>query len=434
MKTQKLISTLLTASMLLSLGTGCSAKPSKKPAKKPQAPTIFIERPSGQTPIFELCSTSGKSVSQNEMKKNYSEFVMKLLNECAKDRSENILVSPDSVLLAMGMTAAGANGETLNQMMQTLVPNATNEDGFRFAADRMKHLDGEQLQVANSIWIADRKAADFYADYTNYVQRHFEAEVFNFDPVKDGATPINEWTSEKTSDRIPKILEELDPLTACVLVNAIVFDGTWEKNYEDDAVLQGDFTKLNGETQSVMFLNSHESLYVQNDSACGFIKPYDGGDFAFMTILPDDESISINDYVANMTSEDYWNLWESQMDAEVISVFPEFTCDYGTSLVPYLMDMGMVLPFDEVQADFSNMVVDNDIYITDVVHKTFIKVDRFGTEAAAATAVVMTDKACEIPDKTAEVICDRPFAYAIVDMQTGLPVFFGTVNDVNSPT
>ena len=149
-----------------------------------------------------------------------------------------------------------------------------------------------------------------------------------------------------------------------------------------------------------------------------------------MTILPEDENVDINEFIANLTPEEYWEFWNSQDDSmEVYTVMPEFKSEYDIHLPAILSDMGMKDAFSDTDADFSNMTK-KDVYISDVIHKTYIEVDRKGTKAAAATAVVMTEKCIAEPDPARYVTCDRPYAYAIVDKDTGLPVFLGTVETV----
>lgn len=438
MKSKKIIAALLTASLILAMGTGCSKKEtsSKTSFKVPeqtqadiQAPTV--QRANGQTPIFELSSGAPSSISEDELTNAYSQFVFGLLSQCAGSTNDNLMISPDSVLFALDMAAAGANGNTLEQMLQVTMPNADSASAFQFAVNRMAHLRGNQLQIANSAWFNQDRSAPFYEDYLNFIHDTFDSEV-SMITMDDHAVPvINDWISEHTKGRIPKMLEYLDPDTACILVNAMVFDGKWKESYDEDHVYDGDFRQSSGETQKVTFLLSDESRYVSNDSAQGFVKLYDGDQYAFMTILPNDDSIAINEYVSNMTAEDYWSLWNSMSSQDVISIFPEFTSTYRTDMVPFLQKLGMTEAFTG-NADFSNMS-EVSPFISQVLHQTYIKVDRNGTEAAAVTVVTMED-GCALAEPSPIVKCDRPFAYAIVDMDTGLPVFIGTVNSVESPS
>lgn len=439
---KNLTAALLTTSLFLSMVTGCDHNASKETTKKQndletQSATVETNlnvdtRSNGQTPIFKLAATNpGNTMSEEELNQAYSTFIFEMMKRCATQANgSNVLISPDSVLFALEMTAAGADGQTLDQMLNTLVPGADHTSAFQFSVDRMNSLQDDSMQIANSIWINQADSNSIYEDYLNYVERHFDASV-SILPFDGEAVPtINAWVAEKTKDRISSLLDQLDPASIMVLINAMTFDGKWTETYEDAKVYDQDFTNGNGETSKVPFLHSTESIYLHNDEACGFIKKYDGGKYAFMTILPNDESVDINTFMANMTADEYWTFWNSaDSSREVHASMPEFHAEYSISLSDILVDMGMKDAFSEGAANFSNMCQD-PVFISKVIHKTYIDVNREGTQAAAATAVVMEKETAMEEDPSYYVRCDRPYAYAIVDMDTGLPVFLGTVETV----
>lgn len=442
MKTRKIVTGLLTTSILLSMGTGCTKKNEQGRSafgnnnnhgsvELPGAGTI--KRENGQEAVFELASAMiGKeNKSQDELNRAYSKFIFEMMKRCAQESNgENVLISPDSVLFALDMTAGGANGNTLNQMMNVLVPGADNQTAFAYGANRMNSLQNNSLSLANSVWINKNKADSVYDDFLKFVRENFDAEVGTLEFNQSAVDTINKWVETQTKDRIHNLIEQLTDDDLMVLVNAIAFDGTWATKYSEDDVFEDYFRGGNGEDKKVWFLSSEESTYLSTDKARGFLKYYDDGKYAFMTILPEDENIDINDFMANLSSDEYWEFWDSQEDSmEVHAKFPEFQSDYDIHLPGILSDMGMRDAFSDVAADFSNMTSKN-VYISDVIHKTFINVNRDGTTAAASTGVVMTEKCIEEPSNARYVICDRPFAYAIVDVDTGLPVFLGTVENV----
>ena len=435
---RKLAATLLSTSVLLSMVAGCSKNNETSPRTKKTELTsnetslTVTERNNGKTPIFELAAQHpGQTMSQEELNKAYSTFIFELMKHCSESADgKNVLISADSVLLALEMTAAGADGNTLDQMLQTMVPNADHASAFQFAVDRMHSLQNDSLQIANSIWINQADSHSVYEDYLNYVERHFDASI-SVIPFDDQAVnTINNWVADKTKERITKLLDQLDSDSLMVLINAMAFDGKWQQTYEDSKVREHDFRNGNGETTTTDFLFSTESIYLHNADATGFIKEYDDGKYAFMTILPNDENVDINTFVANMSADDYWEFWDSmETDCKVYTRMPEFESEYDIQLNEVLKTMGMEDAFNEARADFSNMSLD-PVYISKVIHKTYINVNREGTEAAAATAVVMEKGEIAAPEISYNVYCDRPFAYAIVDMDTGLPVFLGTVETV----
>ena len=438
---KKAIATLLSCCTVLSFLAGCSKKEEKNNTKPSQgqttvstdigSPVIDSARPEGQTAIFQLSASSDQSVDDKTLYKNYSKFVFELLHRCAKDSDGNIMLSPDSIMFALELLAGGANGETLDQILHTLIPDVDNAAAFQFAVDRMDRLSGNALNISNSAWTNSGSGASFYQDYYDFVSKNFDAELRSLDFASPDAVPsINNWVNEKTKGRITKILDSLSDESILVLINAIVFDGKWETDFDEDHVYSDTFHAQGGKDQNVTFLNSKEERYIKNDKAQGFIKPYDDGQYAFMVILPDDESQSIQDFLSEMTPEDYWTMIDNYTYETTIAVFPEFTTEYETHLVSTLKDMGMTLPFEN--GDFSNMC-NVPVSVTDVIHKTYIKVDRHGTEAAAVTAIVAEGSAA--PDDHQNVVkCDRPFAYAVIDLESGLPVFIGSVSEVNSPS
>ncbi|MBP5417724.1 MAG: serpin family protein [Clostridiales bacterium] len=438
MKTKKIVAGLMTTSILLSMGTGCAKKTNGGSSfgsnnKKSNIPVTTIARENGQQAVFELATAmSGKeSMSQDELNMAYSKFIFEMMKLCAQDaRGENVLISPDSVLFALNMTAAGANGNTLNQMMNTMVPGADEATAFSFAVHHMNSLRNDSLKLANSVWINQSKADSVYEDFLKCVREDFGAEVGTLEFGPGAVETINKWVEEQTEDRIHELIQELTNNDLMVLVNAIAFDGKWKTSYAEDSVYEGFFHNGKGEEQKVMFLSGEESTYLSIGKASGFLKDYDDGKFTFMTILPKDENEDINEFIANLTPEEYWEFWNSQDDSmEVYTIMPEFKSEYEIHLPAILQEMGMTDAFSEMTADFSNMTKKN-VYISDVIHKTYIEVDRKGTKAAASTAVIMTEKCIAEPDPARYVTCDRPYAYAIVDKDTGLPVFLGTVENV----
>lgn len=439
---KKRVAALLIASVIMSMAAGCTGKKdtknSSKKNKKGEDPVSEItldvptvKRENGKQAVFELSATGDKTMTEEELKKAYSEFIFGLMKNCTEDANgENVLISSDSILLALEMCAAGADGETLTQMMNTMVPGASNEEALLFGTQRMNAMKNESLLVANSVWLNENKTDRVYEDYLDYVRKNFDAKVASVPFDQGGVDTINSWVEEKTKDRIHDLINQLNGDGLMVLVNAISFDGKWKTGYEDYQVNADVFTNGKGERSTQTFLSSTESMYLSNSEATGFLKEYDDGKYAFMTILPNDESIDINEFMADMTSEEYWEFWESMdASADVYTMMPEFTSDYAVELPGIMMEMGMTDAFNAEKADFSNMA-NSQPYITNIIHKTFIEVDRNGTKAAAATAVVMEDACVAEPEPVREVYCDRPYAYAIVDMETGLPVFLGTVENV----
>lgn len=397
--------------LLASLFSGCTQKQSSENAlfKSPKV----------------LAATKDSDESAQELRLAYSEFVFGVMKNCAeKDGNTNILVSPDSILFAMEMAAAGADGDTLDQMIGTMVPGSSNEAGLAFGVNHMKELQNDSLIVANSMWL--KKGSRIYEDYVKFVEDNFDAEANEIELDKEAVDKINDWVDDQTDGMIPEIINSLDPNTKLVLVNAIAFEGTWKKPVSERSVNPGTFTNGDGSESECPFMNFVENTYVMNDECLGIIKSYADDNYAFMAILPKDETVDVNEFMAQMTAEDYWELWNGQIKKTVMVSLPEFTSGYEVRMNETLADMGMTDAFTS-NANFGNMC-DTDLYINEVIHKTCISVDHEGTEAAAVTSVGSATQSAIIIDEKLDF--NRPFAYAIVDTDTGLPVFLGTVKTI----
>lgn len=425
---KKLVAGLLTSSLLMSMTTGCAKKKIQEPSEMQT-----VNSPSEQTAIFELTTAGldGKTHDEKfKLREQYGEFVFGLLRKTLQSANgENVLISPDSILFSLEMAAAGANGETLDQMMNTMVPGASNDDAFACITDRSSMLQKDHLTIANSAWINQENAGSVYGDYLSFVKENFNAEIQTVKFNTSAANTINDWVSRKTDGLIDRLIDKVDPEAKMYLVNTIGFNDEWASKFKEEKIEEGEFKNQDGSKTTVTFLNDEfEAKYIFNDRAQGFIKPYLKSGYAFVAILPNDENADINEFMAEMTIDEFYDLISSSFKGNnrVIYKLPEFECSYSTSLKDTLKDMGMPLAFDKDHADFSNIGT-MPLCIEDVVQKTYIKVDRNGTAAGAASRSGISTGAGKEPPKIQYVMCDRPFAYAIVDSKTCLPVFIGTV-------
>ena len=432
----KIITGVMAASMLLG---GCSqaAGPSKTEDSKPQLSDT--ELTSEIKTEFNLKDVSSTPYDQALMDAEYNRYCFDLLRQTIKDygKDGNVMISPASVMMALDMVAAGAKGETLKQITDLFAANQGPLSQQAYAAAMMDKINGAKnvdFSCANAVWNNGSLLGDgANPDYVSYIQDTFLAEytVTAF----DGDTPgkINSWVDEHTNHMIDKIIENLDPLTVMVLVNAIAFEGKWETPYKEEQVKEGKFTAFDGSAQKAVFLNDTLSGYYESDKATGFLKNYKGGEFAFLAILPKDDSISANEFAENFTAEDYNAFIKSvSYDGEVKTRMPQFKSEFDILLNDTLKNLGVTDVFSDKKADLSGIAgKPGDIYASKVIHKTFIEVDSNGTRAAAATAVTLRTKGVVVVDKNTHVVnCNRPYVYAIVDTKTMTPVFVGTVNQI----
>ena len=352
----------------------------------------------------------------------------------AEKKGGNILVAPVSVQLALAMTANGAKGETLQQMEKVLgLPLEELNQYLKSYSDSLQK--GDALKLANSVWLRNDgllKAVE--ESFLQAVADHYAAEIRKAPFNDETLQQINDWVSEKTEGMVPKILDRISPLAVMYLINALSFEAEWQETYVESDVRQQIFTNYSGEKEHPEMMYSDEFTYLEDGQAQGFLKYYEGGQYSFAALLPE-EGTDVFDYVASLTPERLAQiLKEAKEDVSVLAVMPKFEAEFGTNMNDMLSKMGMSQAFDENAADFSGMgegsVGEGKLHIGNVIHRAAIKVDENGTKAGAATVVeIVTETATLPPEEHHEVTLDRPFVYMIVETATGLPVFMGTVTE-----
>jgi serpin B len=216
------------------------------------------------------------------------------------------------------------------------------------------------------------------------------------------------------------------------LVNALAFEAEWETIYNEYDVRDGEFTLINGVTQNVEYMYGEEHTYLEDENTTGFLKYYKDGKYAFAALLPK-EGTNIVEYVKQLDGAKINKLLENKKSATVMTAIPKFETEYDISLKEVLESMGMKKAFNSSQADFTGLgtSTDGNIYISRVLHKTFISVCEKGTKAGAATIVEMDTEGAVIYEEYKEVNLDRPFVYLLVDCETNIPFFVGTAMQIN---
>lgn len=364
----------------------------------------------------------------------YTDFAVRLFQKCAGSQAEgNVLVSPLSVINALAMTANGARGETLAQMEEMFGADLTSLCDYLQAYNKnLPSAEKYKLHVANSIWVKDDEGFTVQPDFLQANANRFNADVYT--APFDGSTlkDINKWVSRNTDKMIPEILDEIPEDAVMYLINALAFDAEWHSIYKDYQVRDGFFTREDGTRQETELMYSIEYTYLRDTRAQGFLKYYNDAKYAFAALLPD-EGISLEDYVASLTGEGLYELLSNPERPDVRTAIPKFEAEYSVLLNDILENLGMKDAFDSGIADFSGLgtSLNGNLYISRVIHKTYIAVDEKGTKAGAATVVeVNTESAIMEPAEVKTVYLDRPFVYMIIDCEEKLPVFIGTVTDL----
>ena len=409
MKSKQFLAALLAAASVLS-ASGCAAGAASvrdltKGVKNAQTQTLYDT--SAVQDTAAALTGFGAKLLQNEMEK------------------ENPLVSPLSVASALSMTANGAVGETKTQMEQTLGADTGNLNAC-FSVLQASLENDKQLKAANSIWMKDTDTLHVEDAFLQQNADSYAAEIYSA-PFDDSTkTAINDWVSKQTDKMIPEILDEIPDGAVMYLVSALAFDAKWERPFKSYEVWEGTFTARDGQEQTGDFLHGAVGQYLSDEHAEGFLKPYADGKYAFAVLLPD-EATSIENYVNQLTGERLHAILASPIDESVEIALPKFKAEFSAELSKNLKALGMTDAFDGEKADFTALGTSDEgnIYISRVLHKTFIQVDEEGTKAGAATAVEAAAEGAALYPHS--VILNRPFVYMIVDLETGLPIFLGAL-------
>ena len=360
-----------------------------------------------------------------------TDFAIRLF-KASEESGKNTLISPLSVLCALAMTANGAEEETLQQMEEVF--GMTNEDLNLYLYSYMKNLpqgDKYKLSLANSIWFTEDERFTVNQDFLQANADYYGADIYKAPFNEQTKKDINNWVKQNTDEMIPEILDRVPVDAIMYLVNALAFEAEWSAIYKKDQVREGVFTKEDNTKQNVDFMYGSEGTYLEDENAAGFMKYYKGGKYALVTMLPD-EGVSISDYIASLTGESVNALLTNPQHTTVYTAIPKFETEYSVEMSEILKDMGMPKAFDPNNAEFEGLGTSSagNIFISRVLHKTFISVGEKGTKAGAATVVEMADGAAAEPQEPKEIYLNRPFVYMLIDCENNIPFFIGTMMNV----
>ena len=371
--------------------------------------------------------------------------------DTAQDARVNTFISPLSILFALALAQNGAAGATLDELTATtgLDTDALNsylgtyarylETGDLWGAGPDSQNNGEDeddettmpLHLANSLWIRETDTLEVHDDYLAACANELDASAFSAPFDATTVDDINAWVGKHTSHMVERLINEIPDEARLYLINALAFEDAWEEPYEDSDVKDDFFIAADSMRQSVRMMRSREGSYLENDQFQGFVKPYADYRYAFVGLLPR-EGIALGDAVAALDGAALEALLQPIANAEADAGLPKFKLSYETELTDVLGSLGMSSAFDPERADFAPMGTDEDgpLYISQILHKTYIDVNEEGTRAAATTSIGMAAGASAPMDEPVvyEVILDRPFAFLIIDYQVGIPVFAGAMN------
>ena len=380
---------------------------------------------SGAVPVYDFFAEEAQTPENyQEFTSAYMDFAANLLKNASSD--ESTVLSPLSLYTALSMTANGASGKTQRELERALGQelNISEINTFiHYLNERVKVLNNEEgfVNSANSLWIRDDYSVK--AQFLQTVVNYFDAEVYREDLNADN---INNWIENKTDGEIKDMLAELDTDTALVLVNALLFDDEWVTPYEESDIYDGSFKGTKGE-ETVKFMESNE-MYIESADAKGMIKSYKNTPCKLVAILPD-ENMSVDEYAATLSGAKLQTLFGSATGvSRCIAHLPQFELRSKLSLSDTAKAMGMELMFTD-NANFDALTMSDGLKVDDVIQESFIEVNSKGTKAGSSSAVVM-DESAPVSEDFQELKFDRPFVFMIVENESNLPLFIGTVKNI----
>ena len=358
----------------------------------------------------------------------HTKLTFNLFSEILKQQpNENIFISPISVAIALDLVYNGASGKTQQAIAKTLELQGINLEEINQAnaafKGNLKNLDPKvQLSIANSLWV--REGSPFNPQFMQIVQDFYGAEVKHTNFGHPTAVLlINNWVKQSTNGKIDKIIDEIEPNSVFLLLNAIYFKGNWQAPFAKEATEPRPFTLVNG-TQKQHPMMRQQKLgyfpYYGNEMFQAISLPYGAGRLSMYIFLPN-QGISLQTFYGTLNAEN-WQKWMNQFDPYEGGIkvsIPRFKANYSIELKDALKAMGMDIAFG-TEADFSAMT-SSSVQINKVIHKTFVEVNEEGTEAAGVT------EAGAVRSAAIEMTVDHPFFFAIRDNQTGAILFMGSI-------
>ncbi len=365
-----------------------------------------------------------------------TQFGFNLFNEIRKtEQDQNIFISPLSISIALAMTLNGAAGETEQAMTNTLKLQGLDAEAINvgYAGLQQTLLTADPkvtLAIANSLWA--RQEVRFKQDFLQRNTQFFGAEISTLDFNDPSApTTINQWVDTNTNGKIKKIVDKIRPTDVLLLVNAIYFKGTWQREFNPLATRDDTFFLSNGDEKQVPMMRQNRWYpYYRGENFQAVSLAYGDGQMSMYIFLPDRES-DLNIFLEHLNAES-WENWISQFHEQDVSlVMPKFKLEYEKTLNAPLKVLGMDIAFNPALADFSRMaslgVLGERLFIEKVSHKTFVEVNEEGTEAVAVTSVGIG--VTSVPPPPIPFIVDRPFLFAIRDNETKTVLFMGVIVD-----
>ncbi len=355
-----------------------------------------------------------------------------------KTKEDNIFFSPYSISTALAMTYEGARGQTAEEMQSVFYFPEDDDERRSSYANLYNEINKEdkeyKLNTANALWA--EHSFQFLDEYFNIVEEYYGGKVTNLDFKQDpegSRIIINDWVEEKTNNKIKDLIPSglIDSMTRLVLTNAIYFKGEWVKQFNEDATQEQNFRVSSSDGVKVQMMQriDNESIfnYAEDDKLQILEMPYSGEDLSMLIFLPKNDDMKA---LENSINVEKLTEWRANLEKKRVDIFiPKFKLETKYFMAQDLMEMGMPSAF--VSADFSGITGKKDLFISNVIHQAFVEVNEEGTEAAAATAVIMplTSIGSEPGPQIPTFRADHPFIFIIQQNDTGNILFMGRVDN-----
>ncbi|CAN5600874.1 serpin family protein [soil metagenome] len=358
-------------------------------------------------------------------------FGVRLLRQVAEaEAAPNLLISPLSASLALGMTLNGAQASTYTAMRDALgftdLDQAAVNDAYRGLIPQLLARDPDvEFTLANALWY--RRGFDVKQPFKDAAHTHFRAHVADLD-FSDPAAPrtISQWAEDRTGGRIQDLVEQIDPLDMLFLVNAVYFKAPWAQPFHPNSTRDAAFVMDGGSTVMVPTMTQDAAFpHLTNDEVQAVELPYAEGDFAMLLLAPP-PGFPLRAFVAGLTTAKIDGWLTAMQNGRIMLSMPKFSFEYDVTMNDALIALGMGVAFDPEAANFDGIhdATRNDLYISKVRQKAFIDVHELGTEAAAATSVTVG-----VTSMPPVLAFDRPFLFAIRERESGAILFIGLVGD-----
>ncbi len=378
-------------------------------------------------------AAGAKADDPSELVMRNNRFAFQLYGELGADSdSANIFFSPFSISSAFAMAYAGADGQTEEQMARVLNVNGLENVHVQFGEllgnlNERQRQGAYQLLAANSLW--GQQGYEFNNSFLKLLEKQYRAELqkVDFKTQREVArAAINSWVEARTNDKIKDIVPKgaLDQLTRLVLVNAIYFKSSWMSVFQENATRTQPFFLLSGGQREVpMMQQTHRFPYSETKAAQIIELPYQSGELSMVIVLPKTNN-GLTALERELSVADLQSWLGTLRPRRVRAAIPKFKLETDVRLDGILQAMGMTDAFRPGEADFSGMNGKRDLFLQAALHKAFIDVDEEGTEAAAATAI-MVGVTSAMPEDPVVFRADHPFFFLIRDRKTGSILFMG---------